>query len=256
MQTEPSIHSWETMFSKCLQDLKKKFPTYSESQIAEQIKISRATLNRYYNESSKPSLDNYLKVIVASGNHNLVQESMGLFDDVLKVALTEEKKEIASSELEALFENRDVFVVYMMASNSYGVTRAQILDVLGNAGIEALNILLKKELALEEEGRICLKQREAVVLRSFGSIKYHLDTYSKFYKTEHVGKKRNYAHSMTDGLNEEGIHALQNAHKAFHAEAQKILRDDKYKGLTPVFSVAYCDSLTSINNQFKEEHWQ
>lgn len=261
MQTEQSIQSWETLFEKCLQDLKGKFPKFSESQVAEEIGVPRSTLNRFYNESAKPNLENYLRVIKGSGNGHLLSKAMGLFDkdfeDVLEVSFKEQNAEMTTEALEKLFENRDVFVVYLLASHDSGVTSAQIKDVLGSRGLEALEVLLQKQLVVViSENVFRLAQGSKTLIRSFEGIKYHLDTYSKFYKTSHVGKKRNYVHSLTDGLNADGIVALQDAHRTFHGEVQKILRDDKYKGSTPMFSVAYCDSFTSINNQNTKEHWQ
>ena len=91
---------------------------------------------------------------------------------------------------------------------------AQLLKVLGDTGPKAMRTLLDQGLVIQKDDRYFLKS-EGTLVRSFGSIKHHLNTYARFYKTEHVGKERNYVHSLTNGLNQEGIRKAREAHKAF-----------------------------------------
>lgn len=85
------------------------------------------------------------------------------------------------------------------------------------------------------------------LIRSFESIKHHLTTYAEFYKPHHVGTGRNYVHSLTNSLNTEGINALQAAHKIMHETVKDIMRNEKFAGNIPAFSVAFCDTFTDIN---------
>ena len=66
-------------------------------------------------------------------------------------------------------------------------------------------------------------------------------------QTENIGTDSNYAHSLSEGLNKEGLLATHIAHKKFHEELQKIYRNEKYQGDIPAFSVAFCDSFIKTN---------
>lgn len=243
------ILTWRSLFESALKDLKTKFPNFSEAQIAEKIQIPRATLNRYYNESSKPSLDNYLKVIIHSGNETSIEKAMELYDNVFKVSLKENNKKFVTPELDQLFEDRDLFVTYLLASHELGITENQLFDVLGSCAKTSLATLLQKNLLVEKENTFYVNEGAKSLIRSFESIKYHLNTYTRFYKTDHVGHKRNYVHSLTEGLNQNGVEALQAAHRTFHESVQNIMRESSHKGDIPMFTVAFCDSFTSLNQK-------
>ncbi len=264
MNLQEGLKTWEEILSKCITDLKDKYPRLNDGQIADKIDIPRATFNRIKNEQKLPRLDNLIKVIIGSGNTGILSDAIALLDKglgqklkgALSVALQEENKILANVELESLLENRDVFVAYLLADMPKGTDKIQLVEVLGNSGLEAIKSLIKKEIAEERNDRFYLKT-QGTLIRSFDSIKHHLNTYSRFYKTEHVGKERNYAHSLSDGLNTQGIKKVQEAHRRLHEELQKIYRDENNRGDIPSFSVAFCDTFTSIdsenNLQNKEE---
>ena len=245
--------SWGEMLSKCLVDIRRRYPRLNDTQIADKLSIPRATFNRIKNEQKLPRLDNLIKVIVGSGNTEILSEAITLLDhgpgktlgEVLSVALEEDNKVLADSDLESLLNNRDVFVSYLLADMPKGTDKIQLVEVLGNLGLEAIKVLIEKGIVVETNKRYLVKD-QGILVRSFSSIKHHLNTYSKFYKTGHVGKGRNYVHSLSDGLNPSGIKKIQDAHRAFHEELKRIYRDESNRGDIPSFSVAFCDTLTSI----------
>ena len=255
MEQDLSNQSWQDIVSKCLNDLKVRFPNHSESQIADRIKISRSTFNRLGNEEKRPMLDTFLKLIIGSGNGHGLKEAIVKFDkdlgldvlNVLQVPL-EYPGTRGDNELDDLFQDRDVFVAYLLASMGHGTDRAELVEILGNSALESLKVLDRAQLLCYEGEKIHLINK-APITRCFESVRYHLTTYAKFYKTEHVGKTRNYVHSMTDGLNQQGIEKLQALHRKFHKEVMEVLREPENKGHTPMFSVAFCDSFNSIEGQ-------
>ena len=89
-------------------------------------------------------------------------------------------------------------------------------------------------------------KNQGIIVRDFINFKHHLPTYSKYYQPNHVGKKRNYCHSLTEGLNQNGLTKILKAHKDFHDKCKEILREPGNHGEIPYFSVAYCDSFNSI----------
>ena len=260
MSLVKGLTSWEEILGKCISDLKQRHPRLSDAQIADSIDIRRSTFNRIKNEGKFPRLDNLIKIVIGSGNSEILAEAIALLDEglgkslksALSVALNEKNQILTSSELEQLFEDRTLFVAYLLADMPNGTSKEQVVEVLGNSGLHSIAKLIKKEILKEEFGRYFVVNR-GVLIRSFDSIKHHLNTYSKFYKPEHVGQERNYAHSLTDGLNKAGLKKVQEAHRRLHEELQNIYRDEANKGNIPSFSVAFCDTFTAINSTSEEK---
>jgi hypothetical protein len=101
---------------------------------------------------------------------------------------------------------------------------------------------------LKEEGEFFRPINEnEVLVRSFESVKRHLKTYAEHCKVEHVGKTRNYVHSLTDGLSIEGVEKVQALHRNFHSDLKEVMRNENNLGPIPMFSVAFCDTFTGIN---------
>src|SRR5574343_1797578 len=197
--------TWQEVFDHCLKTLRDRYPNFSEAQLADISGIPRATINRQKNHPSKPNLENYLRALLCSGDSALIKKGLGLYDEspgspvkkVLEISLMEEKKKFAQIDLETLFENRDVFIAYLLASQNSGVTFDQIKNVLGSPAQDSINTLLNKDL-IKEDNKKYFIDGENILIRSFESIKYHLNTYTRYYKTEHVGKEMNYVHCLSE----------------------------------------------------------
>lgn len=253
-------HQWEDILLKCLSDLKEKYPRLNEAQVADKVAIPRATFNRMKNTKSIPRLDNIIKLVLGSGNIEILTEAIALTDkelssclsSALEVSLKEKEKVLASEELEAILEDRNAFVIYLLASTSKGTSRDQIKAILGSIGLTALEKLLIKQVIVDREGGLSVKDK-GILIRSFESIKYHISTYARHYKTEHVGKQRNYAHSLSEGLSLSGLKKVQEAHRRFHEEIQKIYRAEENRGEIPSFSVAFCDTFTAVEDDAKSQ---
>ena len=81
---ESSLNSWESIFSKCLNDLKSKYPQKTECQLANIIGISRATFNRMKNDAKVPQMENMLKLLIGSGNIQILNHAVNLVDKALR----------------------------------------------------------------------------------------------------------------------------------------------------------------------------
>ncbi len=261
MNNLASTESWEDVLSKCIADLRQKHPNYSDAQIADSLEIPRTTFTRIKNDKKIPQLHNLLKILIGSGNKHLLLDAMKLFDDnlataihqTLEVALKEDNKRFVEKQFEALLDDRDVFVAYLLAALDKGTTDQQLTEVLGAKGIEAITTLIKKGY-VKQHGDTYKTAQDQVLVRSFDSIKHHLVTYAKFYNPAHVGQQRNYVHSMSRGLNKTGLRKLAEAHKRFHEEVQRIYKEQNYVGDIPAFSVAFCDTFTNDEIPHQEVH--
>lgn len=249
--------AWTDIFKKCLCDLKEKNSKLSISQLATKVNVARSTLSDHINSktgAAKPNLDNYIKVILESGNVAMFFEALSAYDEnlskhlknVLSVSSTEKNATIATEELETTLEDRSLFVAYILASNDKGISIRALSHILGNKAQTAMNGLIARNLAFEDGAYFKVKN-PTILIRSFESIKHHLTTYADYYKPHHAGTGRNYVVSLTSSLNDEGIKAVQEANKVLHETLKNIMRNPKFEGNTPAFSVAFCDTFTDIN---------
>ena len=243
---------WESILETCMQELHQQHPNYSDAQLADVLNISRTTFNRIKNEQRIPMLHNLIKIIIGSGNQSLLLDAMTIFDDnlaqslqgALEVAMKEDNKCFVEKQFEALLDDRNIFVSFLLASSGKGTTAEQLQSVLGVKGLSAIQTLIKKGY-VEQSRDLYKASNDEVLIRSFDSIKHHLSTYAAYYHPQHVGQQRNYIHSLSGGLNTTGITKVADAHRRFHEEIQRIYREENYAGNTPSFSVAFCDTFTS-----------
>ncbi len=249
--------TWTGIFKKCLTDLKENNTKLSISQLASKINIARSTLSDHINSkpgATKPNLENYIKVILESGNIAMFFEALAAYDEslsknlkgVLSISTSKKNASIATEELETILDDRSLFIAYILASNENGIGVKTLSHILGNKAQTAINTLVSRGLGYEAIKTLKMHS-PSYLIRSFESIKHHLTTYAEFYKPHHVGTGRNYAHSLTNSLNAEGISAVQAAHKIMHETIKDIMRNENFAGNIPAFSVAFCDTFTDIN---------
>ena len=167
-----------------------------------------------------------------------------------------QNKRFVEKQFEAVLDDRDVFVAYLLSSIGQGTNDSQLKEVLGTKGLTAIKTLIKKGYIVEKDGYYTPKKDE-ILIRTFESIKHHLTTYANFYNPSHIGQKRNYVHSLSGGLNRVGLEKAAEAHRRFHEEMQRIYREPNYAGNIPSFSVAFCDTFSDEIEQShsrQEEH--
>ena len=213
--------AWTDIFKKCLCDLKEKNSKLSISQLATKVNVARSTLSDHINSkagATKPNLENYIKVILESGNVAMFFEALSAYDENLSI----------------------------LASHDKGISLKALANILGNKAQTAMSALIARGLAFEDN-KIFKVNNPTFLIRSFESIKHHLTTYADYYKPHHAGTGRNYAFSLTGSLNAEGIKANQLAYKVFHETIKDNMRNPVFLFYTPTFSVAFCDTFTDIN---------
>lgn len=260
-QLAPPINGWESYVSKAIEDLKVKYPKLNLSQIAMKINLNRSTLTRIINEGIKPQLDNYIKIIIGSGNGEMINEALAAYDEslaassnnVYKVALSEKNRVFTDQEMEKILDEGDNLIIYVLALKENGTNADEICHVLGTKGIEAMNDMIDLGLLSNDSNIVKTTSTNKIIMRSFDGLRKRIKTYSQFYRPSHAYRDRNYIHTLTEGMNEDGIKKMQTLHRNFHHEMVKIIRSPENQGDIPMFSVAFCDSLTSIDYKFNLE---
>ena len=253
---EVEYKNWSEILSKCLSDLRNRYPEESDTSLAEHIGLSRATYNRIKNEKNLPRIDNIIKIIIGSGNIDFLSTALSFHSkdlaetigNVLEVALKEKQKISPSVALQRKLKDSDYFISYLLCSMSKGVSIKVVKEIIGSKAENIISDFLDFDLIFCHNDKYHLKA-SGVTVRRFDEFKSHITTYAKYYSPQHVGKKRNYCHSLTEGMNQTGLDKVREAHKKLHQECQSILRDSKYHGDIPYFTIAYCDSFSTLQDR-------
>lgn len=246
--------TWRDVLEKCLKDLKRKFPSFTESQIADEIKIPRATLNRIYNENKKPRLDNFIKILLSSGNKLIFDEALEIFDPeiakemrkVMSVRLKYGSFEIASDEFNRLRKNKEIYIAYLLCMMTRGATPSVLKEVLGSNWENPIKILIENNIVVEIGSRYKLVLGTQSLTTSFEIIKKNAGFLLDFHSAKHVGKDRNYIFIVNNGLNKDGISKMQELYREFHQKLQSLISNPSYIGEIPAFAIGCMDSLTEI----------
>ena len=132
---QKTSNTWNAIFNKCLKDLKRKYPNKTECQMAKLLGISRATFNRMKNESQIPQIENIIKILVGTNNISFLEEAIDLVDSglgkklksAITISLKEKNKIQQDSRLEEIFENRNLFVTYLLCDKKNGAHEQEII---------------------------------------------------------------------------------------------------------------------------------
>ena len=249
---------WREMLAICMLDLKQLNPYLNDGEVADKIGIPRPTFNRLKNSNKKgssnvPSESTIIKLLVGSNNESLVSTFPDLVENGIGKALignatkngetpNMDDKFMEDDELEHLFKDRDVFLAYELASIKNGTDKERLLGVLGSPGVKAMNILVKKGIVYQEDGRYLVK-KFGLLVRSYEQLKKQLKVYVEHYRPDLFGKKGNYLHAFSSGLNDEGLKAIRNIHCEFYKKLKQAYRNKEYRGTRLSFSGGFCDEL-------------
>lgn len=121
------------------------------------------------------------------------------------------------------------FEVYCLCGNSAGATLSQIHELSGLKAIDALEILLEKNLVVQIEDRYYTTSREFHFYER-DNLKKHITEFSKKINLNKKSKLRNYLLYLHQSLNHKGIEELENLTVKYHQQVIKLFNDPFYKG--------------------------
>jgi predicted transcriptional regulator len=78
-----NIHNglnWQDVIFKCLSDLRGKYPRLADADIAKKIDMSSSSFNRIKNGRNKPRVSNLIKIVIGSGNQDMLAKAVSLVD--------------------------------------------------------------------------------------------------------------------------------------------------------------------------------
>ncbi len=242
------LEQWRQVRKICLRDLKQKYTNLKDGQIADTIGISRPTFTRIKNETNHiPSPTNVLRLLKGSDNLNVIHDYADLIaGDLREILLNGEdegrRKFVPNSNLEIMLKDELTFLAYELASSETGITKRSILKVLGDRGLKAIEELLKEEFLYENGGRYFTVDN-GILSRSKADMKLQLAIYAKQYNHKLFGKLGNYMLGISEGLNKQGLQAVQDQFVKHYEALRAIYREPANKGESFSFAGGYCDVL-------------
>lgn len=172
---------------------------------------------------------------------HLIDQS-DILKDAIYAKFVQENDSLISDSLEEELSYGDNYIAYSLCCTENGVTEDEIIEAAGGSVLEATKHLTKKGyITLNQNRYFAIKKNFS--LKSFSNLKSVLPTLTNHYKPSNVGKERNYIHTVTSGLNREGVKKLQEAHRKHHEEVRNIMKE--YEGDISVFSIGIADTFTS-----------
>ena len=144
--------------------------------------------------------------------------------------------------MEKHLQEEDSYIPYALSAHQDGTTKEEVKQVLGEIGVAGLDRLVSKGLIVKKGDNYHAYQKEFST--GFETLKKQIPILGRLYKPSHVGKERNYAHIITEGLSREGIKEWQRAHREHLEKLKDIFQ--AYPGEHNTFSVAFMLSLIHI----------
>lgn len=210
---------------------------------------------------NKIDRDKVLLTLMTLSKKRTISEIAAFYGEPLSSWLTKmfphyisTQNHVADQELESmLMRNDNDCVSFLMANCDSGVSIDQAEKALGIAGSKSL-INLEKAGYLIKDGHVYRGKIKAFIYTSLDVARRTAQVLLNLYKTEHIGRKRNYIMSITGSLNQEGIEKKQELYRKFHQDIRQIYDNPNYKGEIHTFSVACMDSFNMLEEAQDEIH--
>lgn len=177
----------------------------------------------------------------------ILDKDNSILKDAIYAKFVVESNRSIPSELENFLQEEETYIPYALSANKDGTTIEEIRRVMGEIGVTGLNKLLDRGLITQKGHYFHAVKKEFST--SFETLKKQFPILARFYRPSNVGKERNYAHIITEGLSRQGVKEWQKAHREHQEKLKDIFK--KYRGKHNVFSVAFMDTFSS--EELKED---
>jgi AraC-like DNA-binding protein len=157
---------------------------------------------------------------------------------------SEESKHEMSQDLNTLFQDRQLYLIYKLAANQCGTSASEIVEQFGSVGLQKLQYLIEQDVIISgAQNRLHAKQKNFSVDLTLA----HNLTHSllDFYKPLDVEKGLNLFYSLSEGMNEAGIQKIKEIEKEAVKKIFEIMNQKQNQGMIPYFSVVISDVLGS-----------
>ncbi|WP_417337250.1 helix-turn-helix domain-containing protein [Halobacteriovorax marinus] len=227
---------------------KKEHPNLSGAQIARRFNMTSSSLNRIENGDVRvPTIDQVLKVLRGTGASGDILKYLDAnypsIAETYREVYDTRNTEFISQDLECHLNDKDKFLIILLALTGDGTTREEVLCEFGRKGLSELEYLLEKGHLVEEDGVIGKGPKSLTAgLETLSNVL----TYSiqECYKPQNILKKENVllyrAIGVRDGVVAKRITAILNDAQV---QLQELLDDPSNLGNHKVFYGLVTDSL-------------
>ena len=232
---EGKISKFSSILKEYVFERRKVNPNISESQIARNLGVSKATFYRIVNYHTYPSVQNLLKLC-----KSIPKLKTLVIDGALEVIKASKTEKYMGKELENLLRRKNLFITYALTLSSHGVTDEEIIYCIGHKGEQALKILMTGGFIIKtKDNRYKAARADKGTIQSFEILKKHLKILAANYSPDNMAN--NYGYYKIESLNAKGLQKLYEIHEETHRKVQKLMGQKEYKGDMPIFSAGFFD---------------
>jgi transcriptional regulator with XRE-family HTH domain len=216
-------------------------PRSTLRSIAKRSGLSTMTVSRLaQGEVAKPSFESTVALIGVIADRDDVSAFLAAhFPDTMD-SVARVYKENASllnhEDVEQFLADPLRFTVFDLASMDAGTSRAIIAEEFGKTGLKALESLLQSGILYEDgKGQISYANGLNYVAINANDIIRRLQIRLESFQVENLGTRAARLASISESLNEEGMHKIHQILTECIDKIQEIRQDRVYKGTIPVY---------------------
>lgn len=225
-------------------------PHLSLRAIAKNSGCNRYFLNKLIDENDISDSIDLNQVLILSQfvtGRSSVKEAIEASGSAIKEALEKifNPEYVSSKQISLRMSRVDLYDTYnyfvlVLASYARGTRTDFVSKILGFRGVQALKRLLKDDIVVERNGRICLKEGNEFTL-SHEIMKQRIPDYLKYHSFDRCYQQKNFIHIYSEGLTEEAVKKVYELHSRMNRDIQNILMDKNNHGEVPFFTFACMD---------------
>lgn len=229
----------------------------SLNALSKRCRVSEPTLRRIVGGKVKtnPTVNTIVDILSSLSKETNIAKLVELYPGPLADSLKEnfgavigpekynyEYSEILNREL----KDSERYLIFKLASNSKGVTRAKVRQLFGDRGDQKCDDLINLDLLHEEwkdSQRVLRTKVEGFYLhndmfkQNFKALADYIDTRPK------LGEQTNLFYNLSESVNEQALRDILNIQRQALKKIVKVLNDDKSRGELPVFVLNAIDLL-------------
>ncbi|WP_157765603.1 helix-turn-helix domain-containing protein [Halobacteriovorax marinus] len=227
---------------------KKEHPNLSGAQIARRFNMTSSSLNRIENGDVRvPTIDQVLKVLRGTGASGDILKYLDAnypsIAETYREVYDTRNTEFISQDLECHLNDKDKFLIILLALTGDGTTREEVLCEFGRKGLSELEYLLEKGHLVEEDGVI--GKNDKILNTSFETLKNLISlTAMQCLKTDKCIENINYLHFKSVGVKDLSVlKRIRGILSDAEAEVAELLNDPNNLGSERIFLGMVSDTL-------------
>jgi transcriptional regulator with XRE-family HTH domain len=240
--------------SKRIRAYKKDHSNLSGTQIAKRFNMSNSSLNRIENcDVRMPAIDQIIKILRGTGAKGdllkYLDENYPIIAETYREAYASSNNEYIDLNLEYYLNDKNKFLIILLALSGNGTTREEISTEFGKQGIEELDFLTSKKLLVEKDGRV---GHNNTLFRTSTSTLKNLLSFSveSSFKADQISENQNFIsfyalRANRKKVSKKVVGILQDCEQ----QILEVLNDPENEGEDDIFFGLVTDSLISRSQE-------